>query len=1174
MNFSELKKLLEKSFVIDNRRLPLGEAVGAFLKESIETRMAIGYLFIEGFQAIAGSFGHLQNLQILMGHKTDRETKAILSLLHKKPFGFLKKILSLFKQKGERPLEDEIRGLLKQLSDLDLQSLYDLIESEKAKFKIYHLKEAYFHSKLYLFDLPLGRTAKEKETVAILGSGNFSLPGFLNNVELNAYISDVEKTKKLKDWFDARWEEAKEFDPFLLETIAGEIRRRGKKPIPRPLLDLIIPEPIFEGKFTSLVLKTKNIMEVGIDKVSPSGEEKSLEAVDTTGRHEIKIKTVFKVKGGYFVRGWGKDSLGRKVYTAWRKVDVLPIPEEIFTPRDFYLVTLYKFFEPYIEREIRQMKLFEEVKKGELLKPWQNDAIDTVWATLGRYKGCILADSVGLGKTRIATVVIRRFLEDYPDKKVLIMIPAVLEDILWQRELEKENLWIEGRLHNRISVQHLEAMGRETFDSSIYRDVGLTVVDEAHLFRNPRTGRYRAIEEVISYNRDASLLFVTATPINNTVRDLKSLLQLFLSEAAFAPMGIYHLWEIFRDFYSDNSSERKRATERLDRILNQIAVKRTRGFLQEEYGFREFPQRELEKINYFSTPAMKEILGKLDEAFDHLIFPQYQLKTYKTIKTEDEEEELKESRFVIRFVEFLFVKRFESSIKAFSISMERQIKILQSLLDFLDRFKEEPKKEVLLHYVFFSEHEDSLDILTQKIRQDLEDIAQNRSVYDLKRLKREIEGDLKIMRILHQRSQEAVKSDSKIERLLSTLENELSSKKLLIFTQYIDTARFIYEKLKEKYRSSVGILTGKEKDKEGIIARFAPKANNTKSEFLKTKGEIQILVATDVLSQGLNLQDAYQVISYDLPWNPIVLLQREGRIDRLGQENEKVSVYNFFPLDEIENIIDLIGKLRRKIVEIADTFGKEQKILEAEELINVKEFQATMNRIGDSRLIDDLEERVDSVYQNLMDFLRMRFRKEIKDISVVNRMRDLSENLPKSASMIERGEEGQLFLMEVAGIPQLWLFEKGEILADEQRVIRLLGRVGENTEGLSPRLKMRDIVNEAKQVFREDVKKQRIRGETPGEVIGKIKTRLQSIYLRKSNFRSIVNKMNRLINEVSLSGMEERQLKEILKDAKDEKFIESLKQILENLPKKSEPKVFTEDAEINFWAGLELHRNS
>lgn len=1175
MALDELKKLLQQSFVIDNKRVPLGNAIREFLKESTEARMAIGYLFIDGFRAIAGAFGHLDNLQVLIGHKTNLETKAVLSILHQKPKGMWGRFLALFTRKRELTLEDEMRALFKELSDLDLQSLYDLIKSGKAKFKIYYLPEAYFHSKLYLFSLPIGRTGESLETVSIVGSGNFSLPGFQSNVELNLYVSDLEKTRKLEEWFSERWEEAQDFDPYLIEVIEGEFRKRQKSLQPFPQLELILPERVTINTPTNIAFAHRHLVSLSLEKADREGVPELVQAVEVGEKEETTVSVVFTKAGTVFLRGFGEDILGRKVYTRWQSLTVeKEVPkEEIFSPRDFYLITLYKFFEPYVEKTLQQLKLFEEEREIEPLKPWQGDAIDTVWTTLNRYGGTILADSVGLGKTRIAVCVIKRFLGENWEKKVLVAMPTVLEETVWRKELENEGLWLDGRLDHRVALQHLEVMGRESFEPQLFKDVGLIVIDEAHLFRNPNTGRYEALTEIIYRNREAKLLFVTATPINNTVNDLKSLFMLFLSETAFVSTGVSNLWEIFKDFQDEDTEVRQRARQRLDAILNQVAVKRTRRFLEREYGFKEFPNRELERLDYSLTKETTEILNLLDSAFDQWRFPQYQLKAYKFSLSPEEETELRESRFVVPFVEFLFVKRLESSLRAFLNSMERQKAILDTLRLFLTGFGKEHKERIVSEANLFLGEEGGLELLTKKMKADLEDIVRNPKSYDLEKLRADIESDLKIVRTLHDKTAEAMPNDSKAQTLTTILENGLKGKKTLIFTQYIDTAEHLYEALKKKYGGVVGLLTGEEKDKDSLIARFAPEANNTSTEFLTKRGEVQILVATDVLSVGLNLQDCQHLISYDLPWNPVVLLQREGRIDRLGQKKKEVCIINFFPPESIETIIGILTKLRQKLLDIAETVGKEERALEAEELINPKEFQAVMKRLEqrDASVIDDLEEKTEETYQNLTDFLRMRFRQEIQNPETLHRMRRLSEILPQYALLIGGDKSEYLLLMELGDRMELWLFDGKEVSKDDRNIIALLSEAQNVIESRTG-IQFPDIVNEAKQVYVKELEQLKMKGGMPGIIVGKVKSRLQAIYFRKGKLAPKAGEVTRKLEESLISGMEEKKLREVLKEEKDEKFLSMLEDLLWLAPKKEAITQAASVGDIFFWAGLMKER--
>lgn len=1057
-NLDELLSNLNISFIIDNTRIQLGEAVSTMLYESKSADIAIGYLFLSGFRAISGSYRHLESLRILMGHKTDRETKNFLSAAYGKPVkrSLWYRLLSLFKrwrylgEEEARALEEEIAFILERLAIAELQALYNLIKSGKAKFRIYRRPYGYFHAKLYLFHMPFGRR-KGITSSAIIGSGNFSAQGFTENTELNVYINQIDHVAKLQEWFNGRWEEAYDFNPRLIELIKDEyVRRTGKAPEIPSLWIVKFPERVVSGNEFVITVSWRNIKALKLYEIRPGEERRKVAvhdgAITNSGQWEAKV--IAGEAGGVDYMCAGIISDGSEFVSNQITISIAPaeIPEEkeVPSPFDFYALSLFELFKGEIEYLRPKKTAFTYGRRDYELKKWQKDATQGLLYSLTHNQGTLLADSVGLGKTQIAVAVIRHYLESGLGG-IFISCPAVLHGH-WIKEL--------GDLSDKIPPPvHQEEMGRERWQAINYKGLNLIVIDEAHGFRNPQANRYKALTDLTDLNPEAKILFVTATPINNSYRDLESLIDFFTSREELIKKEPDYEKRV-AECRSDNNEERRRAYRRLREILNDYILKRTRAYIVKNFPQEatEFPQRrEIELCNYQFNEDIIELLDEFEEGgkFDKLKFPQYFLKFYKKVKTAEDEQELSEVTGVSYFMRAFFLKRLESSQYAFIKSLNNHIKLLEKIEEYICRFEDEQIEEIEKWVVDINTEEELHEIFSKKITKNLIDIMKNRNDYRLEELKEAIQNDLNITRGICSRMESAhnISGDPKVKYLVDMLREDLKGEKVLIFSQYVDTVKYIYEILKPSGifpQQEVGFMTGGIKDKEETIARFAPESNYTQ-DLARNKGELNLLISSDVLSEGLNLQDGRIVISYDLPWNPIKLLQREGRIDRYGSKHKSVSIYNFLPDVMLDKMINMMKKFQLKLRDIA-VLGKEERIITPKEEIELAVFDLMIEKIKkrDSTVFDDLDEDArEGVIMSLRDRLRMRMKELLTQPGIEERIERIRKNIPINTAMeVSQETLDFLILVKLGEKAELKLYnhEAGSFLENEQRLLDTLDR--------------------------------------------------------------------------------------------------------------------------------------
>jgi len=712
-----------------------------------------------------------------------------------------------------------LREFLATLDPGGLLDLYWLIATNRAEFRVYRKPKGYFHAKLYLFEIPVGRSGDSFMTLSIVGSGNFSAQAFLDNTELNVFISQPDQARKLKDWFEERWEEAEPYAPELLEIVEKEYKRRtGEAPPPPPDLRVKAPSRTMEGEAISIDVAWQRVKNIRLQEAIEEEEWREIAQHEGEVRGQGTWDQVAELErpGLHYLRVVGEDSKGTEVYSPVIAVEVMERPEVVseVTPFDFYAVTLWKLFEDQAEIILKDIALRAGEREEEFLNAWQRDAVAMVWDDLERYGGAILADTVGAGKTSPGAEIGRRFQHMYGGETILVIVPAVLRRH-WIRHLEQAGIAAS------VTLLSHEAMGRREFDPHQYVGLSLIIVDEAHRFRTRTANRYKALTELHKLNPEARILFITATPINNTVYDLHSLLRFFLRDSAFIDKGVESLMRVFRDFDSTDEEAKTKARDDLRKVLEEVATKRTRKYLRDNYPGEykdKFPEsRILQTATYHMSSAQKKALDKLAVAFERLRFPQYRIAAYKKALTPEEKSELMERGQVVPFIEKALLKRFESSGKALLTSLQHQRDLLDAVVRYLEGVGQPAEARL-------AAQDEELEVFTQKMWEELCDLAADPERYQLDGLRKDVESDSAIideLLMLTQRFDE-VEEDPKFKELMDLVHELQEKNKILIFTQFIDTAKYLQEGLSQSGVMSLALLTGETEDKEDVVARFAP----------------------------------------------------------------------------------------------------------------------------------------------------------------------------------------------------------------------------------------------------------------------------------------------------------------------------------------------------------------
>ena len=667
-----------------------------------------------------------------------------------------------------------------------------------------------------------------------------------------------------------------------------------------------------------------------------------------------------------------------------------------YTPYQVYMKALYGYFKDDLGAEPEQA-----VRSAVNLAEFQEDAVKKARKILSRYDGVIIADSVGLGKTWIG----KKLLEDYAyhmRQKALVVCPASLRQ-MWADELRDATI--------SATIVSQEELGQNQ-DEHLERhgDADVILIDESHNFRNPGTQRYANLENLISLNggrgRDGQrkkLICLTATPINNDLFDLYHQISLFTrnDRSYFAAAGIGDLHRYFLRARREATDLQSGAA--LFNLLEEIVVRRTRPFIRKVYPEAEingerirFPERRLKTETYNLEATYQGIYEQIVAGIERLHLAPYALESYKRAGAEVDEWEQGRGEALVGIFKSRYLKRLESSIHAFRISVRRALEFQKTFESYLLDGK--VLDSTSFHRAMqFLAREDEEDDATPTSRSDEMDDAEDvRGIvaglatvepaeYNLRKLHDAVQNDIEILSGIWAKVKDiGPEQDLKLAKLKELLAGPLRGKKVLLFSYYLDTIRYLWRELGtdkgKQFRESIGDPTIRQmhsgvdqRTRRNVIVQFAPEANRRPS-IAGTKDEIDILLSTDVLSEGQNLQDCAHLVNYDLHWNPVRMVQRAGRIDRIGAKYDVLYVHNMFPDVGLEKLLRLVERLAKRIDQIDRAGFLDASILG--EAVHPKNFN-TLRRIQeeDDTVVEE-EEQFSELASNeyllrqLLDLLR------------------------------------------------------------------------------------------------------------------------------------------------------------------------------------------------------------
>lgn len=897
--------------LIDNKthRNNFPKTIFEFFQKYIQAgnfKLVSGFFSASMLARFLNHFGQIEKYKMILGNltKDDKGSDKIINLLHDGT-----DILSAIR--------------LKQ----NASDAVSFLKQETVQVKT--VKPKFCHAKVYLFE---SKNKDPRDCFYVVGSSNFTDAGLgirdSSNIELNtADFGANADYKEIEKWFDELWKS---------KEAKNEIEVNGK----------IIP---FKEYLIELISK--------------------------------------------FFKNYTPETIYYKILFELFKEDLLD-------------------FEPDSETS-KQIEYLKDTLIFNSLYPFQQKGVLSLIKKIQRYNGAILADAVGLGKTWQALAVMKYFeLKGY---KIVLLCPKKIE-MNWRRYLEGHKSKFEVdrfrytiRYHTDLQDQRLESYDDKYTIENYFQGNHklLVVIDESHNLRNDKSLRYRNLVETVlnkSINKDVKLLLLSATPINTKLVDVRNQFKLIIrgDDRGFekTDFAIPSLQSLFAQAQEEFNKWLQKENHKLSDFISVIPqhffelsdaliVARTREVIQkyDSNGDFNFPKKE-KPINIYLSPKNIGTIKNFDELLDaiKLNFTAYQPAKYmkEEVVTSVLEDERKRQEFLAKMMYILLVKRLESSWYSFFNTVKNILNHYENALQKVNLYLTNNKDEQI-RFDFDKTTEDEIEEITDQQTSEKETVDFSQLTLGKKRpikiseltqigkFKEHLELDINKLLLLksqlekfeeeikneHNSTNKHFSKDNKLEKLIELIKQKQSSgknngnKKVVIFSVYRDTVKYLYEQLTSRGFKKVAYVSGEEsqtddgyssKDFEPILERFAPytklfneqdwsslyrqhgilpiKDYNEWLEFikvadpktyLKTQSPIEILIATDALSEGQNLQDCDYVINYDIHWNPVRIIQRMGRIDRLASPNKSIVGVNFWPADSYEDYLKLQHRVEARM---------------------------------------------------------------------------------------------------------------------------------------------------------------------------------------------------------------------------------------------------------------------
>lgn len=748
------------------------------------------------------------------------------------------------------------------------------------------------------------------------------------------------------------------------------------------------------------------------------------------------------------------------------------------SPEFIYFLTLYHVFSEFLD-DISEDDLpneatgFKESKIWSLLYDFQRDAVLAIINKLERYNGCILADSVGLGKTFTALAVMKYY--ENRNKSVLVLCPKKLaenwntyKDNYVNNPIAADRLNYDVLFHTDLSRAHGFSNGLD-LDRLNWGNYDLVVIDESHNFRNgagthanTHENRYvKLMDKIIRAGVKTKVLMLSATPVNNRFIDLKNQLAIAYegdSENMNKQLNTTKtIEEIFkqaqRAFNTWSKLEPEaRTTDALLRtldfdffeLLDSVTIARSRKHIEKYYDTAEigkFPERRKPislrpqlsdlntAINYNEIYEQLMLLTLCIYTPSNYIFPSKMQKYIDlTHNKGDNLTQKGREEGIRRLMSINLLKRLESSVNSFQLTLKRIKNLIESTIDTIDNYEKYGTTKIDMYEVSDSEFDiddGNTEYFTvgKKVKIELADM-------DYKTWRTELKTDVEVLELLTLMVADITpEHDSKLQELLKLISEKIENpinpgnKKVLIFSAFSDTADYLYENvskyIKNKYGLETAVITGSIDGKttikgfkatlNNVLTCFSPISKSRDVLMPGTQTEIDVLIATDCISEGQNLQDCDYLINYDIHWNPVRIIQRFGRVDRIGSKNAQIQLVNFWPDMDLDEYINLKGRVETRMKISVMTSTGDDDLINSEEKGDLEYRKQQLKRLQEE--VVDIEDMSNGI--SIMDLGLNEFRLDL--LEYVKNHGDL-DNKPKGMHAVvpttDELYEGVIFILK------------------------------------------------------------------------------------------------------------------------------------------------------------------
>ena len=748
------------------------------------------------------------------------------------------------------------------------------------------------------------------------------------------------------------------------------------------------------------------------------------------------------------------------------------------SPEFIYFMTLYHVFSEFLD-DISEDVLpneatgFKQSKIWSMLYDFQRDAVLAIINKLEKYNGCILADSVGLGRTFTALAVVKYY--ENRNKSVLVLCPKKLA--------ENWNTYKDNYVNNPIAADRLNY--DVLFHTDLSRNGGMSngldlsrlnwgnydliVIDESHNFRNgigthsnTQENRYQKLmEKVIRAGVKTKVLMLSATPVNNRFVDLKNQLAIAyegnsetLDERLNTTKSLEDIFKQAQKAFNAWSKldQEQRTTDALLRtldfdffeLLDSVTIARSRKHIEKYYDTKEigkFPER-LKPISL--RPSLTDLGNAINynEIYEQLmqltlcvytpsnyIFPS-KLQKYKDL-THNKGENLTQTgreRGIQRLMSINLLKRLESSVNSFQLTLTRIKELIDDTIAAINRFENYGSVDIPM----YEENSDEWDMddentefftVGRKVKIELADM-------DWKSWREELQKDAEVLELLTLMVADITpEHDTKLQELLRLLDEKITkpinpdNKKMLIFSAFSDTAEYLYDHvsvyMKNKYGLNTAVITGTidgrttikgfQATLNNVLTCFSPVSKSRNVLMPNSRDEIDILIATDCISEGQNLQDCDYLVNYDIHWNPVRIIQRFGRIDRIGSQNQVIQLVNFWPDLTLDDYINLKSRVETRMKITVMTSTGDDDLINPEEHGDLEYRKAQLKRLQEE--VVDIEDMSDGI--SIMDLGLNEFRLDLLDYMKHNGDMDKKpRGLHAVVPATEELPEGVIFILK------------------------------------------------------------------------------------------------------------------------------------------------------------------